>query len=156
MEKHVVKLRATLDEGLRSRNQWIQEILLVESFKLVPRPLDECPRPKSDKLSLIWHLFWRENQLVGTKRQCLKESSWFGEPRIRLGTQVHSNSRIQFASHESKLVPRKSDPGPSPKVSLMIFYYKTGSTPYLENHNQHDWHLVQSANMLDPWSEALA
>jgi hypothetical protein len=30
-------LRGTLDEGSRSRNQWIQAILLVESFKLVPR-----------------------------------------------------------------------------------------------------------------------
>ncbi len=46
MEKHVVKLRATLDEGPRSRDQWIQAILLVESFKLVPTPLEEGPRPK--------------------------------------------------------------------------------------------------------------
>ncbi len=30
-------LRGTLDEGSRSRNQWIQAILLVKSFKLVPR-----------------------------------------------------------------------------------------------------------------------
>jgi hypothetical protein len=67
MKKHVVKIRATLDEGPRSRDQ---ATLLVESFKLVPRPCDDSPRPKSDKLRLIWHLFWRENQLVGTKRQC--------------------------------------------------------------------------------------
>jgi hypothetical protein len=40
MEKHVVKLRATLDVP-RSRDQWIQAILLVESFKLVPTPFDE-------------------------------------------------------------------------------------------------------------------
>jgi hypothetical protein len=33
-------------------DQWIQAILLVESFKLVPRPLDEDPRPKSGKLRL--------------------------------------------------------------------------------------------------------
>ncbi len=52
MEKHVVKLRATLDEGPRSRDQWIQAILLVESFKLVPMPLEEGPRPKSGKLKL--------------------------------------------------------------------------------------------------------
>jgi hypothetical protein len=44
MEKHVMKLRMTLDEGPRSRDQRIQAILLVESFKLVPRPLDEGPR----------------------------------------------------------------------------------------------------------------
>jgi hypothetical protein len=31
-------LKATLDEGPRSRDQWIQAILLIESIKLVPRP----------------------------------------------------------------------------------------------------------------------
>ncbi len=46
MEKHVVKLRATLDEGPRSRDQGSQAILLVESFKLVSMPLEEGPRPK--------------------------------------------------------------------------------------------------------------
>ncbi len=39
-------LRVTLDEGPRSRDQWFQAILLVKSFKLVPRPLDEGARPK--------------------------------------------------------------------------------------------------------------
>jgi hypothetical protein len=37
---------------------------------------------------------------------------------MRLGTMVQSNSRIQFASNQSKLVPRKLDPGPSSKVGL--------------------------------------
>jgi hypothetical protein len=36
----------------RFRDQWIQAILLVESFKLVPRPFDEGPRTKSGKLRL--------------------------------------------------------------------------------------------------------
>ncbi len=45
-------LRVTLDEGPRSREQWIQAILLVESLKLVPRPLDKGPRPKNGKLRL--------------------------------------------------------------------------------------------------------
>jgi hypothetical protein len=49
------KLSATLDEGPRSRDQWIQEILLVKSFKLVPRPLDKGPRPKNGKLRLKLH-----------------------------------------------------------------------------------------------------
>jgi hypothetical protein len=40
-------LRATLDEGPRFRDQRIQAILLVKSFKLVPRPLDKGPKPKS-------------------------------------------------------------------------------------------------------------
>ncbi len=48
-------LRATLDEGPRSRHQWIQAILLVKSFKLVPRPLDEGTWPKSGKLRLNPH-----------------------------------------------------------------------------------------------------
>jgi hypothetical protein len=38
---------------------------------------------------------------------------------MRPGTKVECNSRIQFASNESKLVPRKLDPaGPSSKVGL--------------------------------------
>jgi hypothetical protein len=36
------------------------------------------------------------------------------------GTKVHSNSRIQFASNEFKLVPRKLDPGHSSKVDLRV------------------------------------
>jgi len=67
---------------------------------------------KSGKLRLNLHVtsFWKENQLVWTKKQSSKESSWFGEPRMGLGTKVlESNSRIQFASNQSKLVPRKLD-----------------------------------------------
>jgi hypothetical protein len=30
----------------------------VESFKLVPRPLNEGPRPKNGKLRLIWHTYF--------------------------------------------------------------------------------------------------
>jgi hypothetical protein len=37
---------------------------------------------------------------------------------MRLRTKVESNSRIQFASNQSKLVPRKLDSGPSSKVGL--------------------------------------
>jgi hypothetical protein len=74
----------TLDEGPRSRDKWIEAILLVESFKFVPRTLDEGPRPKSGKLRLIWHLLWRENQIVRIKRSAKRrppdlenqESGW--------------------------------------------------------------------------------
>jgi hypothetical protein len=48
-------LRVTLDEGPRSRDQWIQAILMVKSFKWVPRHLDEGPRPKSGELRLNLH-----------------------------------------------------------------------------------------------------
>jgi hypothetical protein len=45
---------------------WIlcQAILLVESFKLVPRPLDEGPRPKKWQIEAkpTWHLFCKENE----------------------------------------------------------------------------------------------
>jgi len=44
----------------------------------------------------------------------------FEEPRIRLGTKVQSNSRIQFASNQSKWVPRKLDAGPLSKVGLRV------------------------------------
>jgi hypothetical protein len=51
-----------------SRDQWIQAILLVKSFKLVLRPLDKEKWQIEAKPT--WHLFWRENQLVWTKKQC--------------------------------------------------------------------------------------
>jgi hypothetical protein len=40
-------------------------ILLVESFKLVPRPLDEGPRPKSGKLGLNLHGTFLEGKSIG-------------------------------------------------------------------------------------------
>ncbi len=43
-----------------------------KALKLVLRPLDDCPRPKSGKIEakqLTWHLFWKENQLVQPKKQ---------------------------------------------------------------------------------------
>jgi hypothetical protein len=49
--------------------------------------------------------FWRENQLVGTK----KKSSRFGEPRYKIGSKARFNSRIEFASNESKLVAGNLD-----------------------------------------------
>ncbi len=42
----------TFDNGPKSKDQWIQAILLVKSFKLVPRPLDEGLRPKNGKLRI--------------------------------------------------------------------------------------------------------
>jgi hypothetical protein len=51
--------------------------LIGQSFKLVPRPLVECPRPKSDKLRAkpTWHLFWRVNQLVRIKNSAKRRDS---------------------------------------------------------------------------------
>ncbi len=53
---------------------------------------------------------------------------WFGEPRIRLATKIQSNSRIQFASNQSKLVPRKLDPGPSSKVGINYHLSEKGGS----------------------------
>jgi hypothetical protein len=52
---------------MRVQGLWIQTILLVKNFKLVPRPLDEGPRPKSGKLKLNLH-----NAYFGGK------INWFG------------------------------------------------------------------------------
>jgi hypothetical protein len=41
---------------------------------------------------------------------------------MRLGTKIQSNSRIQFASNQSKLVPRKLDLGPS-GLGLTFYYW---------------------------------
>ncbi len=49
-------LRATLDEGPRSRDQWIQAILLVETFKLVPKAFRQGSKTqKSGNLRLNLH-----------------------------------------------------------------------------------------------------
>jgi hypothetical protein len=52
----------------------IQVILLVESFKLVPRLLDEGPSPKSGKLRVNVHgtCFGGKVKLVWTKKTVLK------------------------------------------------------------------------------------
>jgi hypothetical protein len=55
LRRGLYSLRATLDKGPRSEDQRIQAMVVVESFKLVPRPLDEGPRPKSGKLRLNLH-----------------------------------------------------------------------------------------------------
>jgi hypothetical protein len=48
-------LRATLDKGPKSKVQWNQALLLVKSFKLVPRPLNKGPRPRKVKLWFNLH-----------------------------------------------------------------------------------------------------
>jgi hypothetical protein len=46
------------------------------------------------------------------KKKAKEECSSFEEPRFKLGSKTRSNSRIQFASNESKLVQRNLDLGP--------------------------------------------
>jgi hypothetical protein len=76
-------------QGSKVQGPMIQAILLVESFKLVPKPLDEGPGPKSGKLRLPYMTPILEGKSIGSnQKQCYKESSWFGELKIKLGTKV--------------------------------------------------------------------
>jgi hypothetical protein len=59
---------------------------------------------------------WRVTNWVRPKKQ----SSWFGEPQCKLGSNTGSNSRILFASYESKLVPKNLDPGLHLKWALEV------------------------------------
>ncbi len=99
--------------------------------------LDEGPRPKSGKLRLNPHGTILEGKSIASepKKKSSKESSWFGEPRCKLQSKAGSNSRIQFASNESKLVPRNLDPEPRSKVSPTQRQYKlTISNSLFNNH----------------------
>jgi hypothetical protein len=108
-----------------------------------------------------------EGKSIGSdqKNGAKKESFWFREPIIRLGTKEQSNSRTQFASNWSKLVPRKLDLGPSSKVGLrlhIIVHYHSRSThgrnwigfveiQFHSNENI-EWHCMQFEFKLD-WIE---
>jgi hypothetical protein len=141
-----VGTKATLDEGPRSRVQWNREILLDESHKLHPQPLDESPRPKSGKSRLNRHgtiLDGRSNGLNLKKKGSKLESSWFEEPRYEVRFRAGSNSRIQFTSNESKLVPRNSDPRPHLKWLSIIGKMVWNVSGYLA------WHRYASCDQ--PW-----
>jgi hypothetical protein len=88
-------LRVTLDKDPRSRDQWIQAILMVQCFKWVPRHLDEGPRPKSGKLRLNLHgtcFGGKINQLVRTNKTVLK-----GELLIwRTKSQARDQGTVQL------------------------------------------------------------
>jgi hypothetical protein len=106
-----------------SEVKWNRSFLLDESRKSGPWPFDEVPRQKSGKLRLkpTCHCFGGKIKLVwSTKKRAKKESSWFEEARCKLGSKARSNSRIQFASNESKSVPTNLDPGPVSKVGLSV------------------------------------
>lgn len=110
--------RATLDEDPRSRVQWNRAVLLGESHKLNPWPLMRVKTKKWQiKAKPAWHHFWGKINSFRLKKRAKKESLWF-EPRCKLHSKAVSNSRIQFASKEFKLVPRNLEPGPPSKVGL--------------------------------------
>jgi hypothetical protein len=71
-----------------------KQFLLVKSFKLVPRPLNNGPRPKKLQIEAkpTWHLFWRENQLVWNQKIIVE-----GELLIwRTKNEAREQGRVQL------------------------------------------------------------
>jgi hypothetical protein len=84
-------LRATLDEGPRSNKM---------EHSYWSRPINWTPKAfrwgsKTNWGGIYMAPFWREIQLVWTKKWSSKESSWFGEPRCKLGSKVGSSTVFQ-------------------------------------------------------------
>jgi hypothetical protein len=77
---------------------------------------------KSGKLRLNLHGTWfgGKNSWVRPKNSAKRRAPDLENQESGWGPRLHSNSRIQFASDESKLVPRKLDPWPSTKVGLSV------------------------------------
>jgi hypothetical protein len=86
-----------------SKDQWIQAILLVEGFELVPKAFWRGSKTKNSKLGEAkptWHLFWRENKLVWTKKTVVKGELliWRTKNQIRDQGIVQLKDSICFKS----------------------------------------------------------
>jgi hypothetical protein len=129
----LVVFRATLDEGLKFSVQWNRTILLAESHKLDPWPLDEGPRPKSGKLRLNLHGTISEGKSIGLgQKRKFKGEIMIWRTKIQARSKARSNLRVQFASNKSKLVPRNLDLGPYLKWALLLNWFsRIQSTKYL-------------------------
>jgi hypothetical protein len=82
------ELRATLNEGPKSRVQWNRAVLLDGRYKLDPWPLDEGPRPKSGKSRLNLHGASLEGKSLEGKSIGLNQKNRahdFEEPRCKVG-----------------------------------------------------------------------
>jgi hypothetical protein len=93
--------------------------LIGQKLQIGPEAFREGSKTKKWQIEAkpTWHLFWRENQLVQTKKNNAKRRA----PDLENQESGYElNSRIQFASNHSKLVPRKLDPEPSFKVGLSL------------------------------------
>jgi hypothetical protein len=89
-------LSATLDKRLRSRVQWNRAVLLAESQKLEPWPLDEGPRPISGKSRLNLHgtILQRFNQLrPQRKKRILKGELMIW--RTKMQTRVQGKLQLK-------------------------------------------------------------
>jgi hypothetical protein len=117
------ELRPTLDEGLKYRVQWNRAVLFSESHKLDPQPIDEGPRPKKWQIVAkpTWRHFGGQINWFGPRQRAQKESLWFGAPRCKARVQGRLQTQgFNFASNESKFVPRNLDPGPHLKWALEL------------------------------------
>ncbi len=85
----MLELKATLNKGPRSKVQQNGTFLLVKSHKLDPRPLDKDLRPNETKLKWYLHGTILEGNSIGMDQKWnSKESSWFREPKCKLGSKV--------------------------------------------------------------------
>jgi len=77
------------------------------------------------EVKLILHHFGGNINWFGLQKKKLqKEGSWFKESTCKLRSKAKFNSRIQFDSNESKLVPRNLNHGPcliEPKSNYLHF-----------------------------------
>jgi hypothetical protein len=83
MEKFSLELgesnRVTLDKGPTSRVQWNRAFLLVKSFKLFSRPLDEGPRPRQIKLWFCLHGIILKGKPIGLDQSKSLEGELMGK-----------------------------------------------------------------------------
>jgi hypothetical protein len=72
--------------------------------------------------------FWRENLLVQTQKKELKRRAHdLKNQDAKLVSNAGSNSRTQFASNESKVLPRNLNSRPHLNWALLIFQGKIGA-----------------------------
>ncbi len=83
---------------------------MAESHQWNPWPLDEGPKPKSGKLKLIHGTILGGKSIGSDPNKRPQRRAHDSENQdASYGSKVVSNSRIQFASNESKLIPTNLD-----------------------------------------------
>jgi hypothetical protein len=92
-------MTATLDEDPRSRVNEIEQSYLM-SHKLNPQPLDEGPRPNSDKSRLNLHDNILEGKSIGSnpeKKELKRRELMICRTKMQARVQGRVNSRVQYA-----------------------------------------------------------
>jgi hypothetical protein len=91
----------------------------MRAHKLDPWSLDEGSKTQKSvesRLNLDRTILGGENQIGSDPKKKKKELKKRAHDLKNQGAKLGSNSRTQFSSNESKLVPRNLDPGPHLKV----------------------------------------